>query len=919
MHSRRHPFSTLPASAAGCILSTLICLFTAFPAAALTISNVQYSATNGASTYVGNQVAVTGITTYADSLGYALSDSAGGSWSGIYVMDIFHRPNPGDRVGVKGTVRELATMTILTNIANYSVIATNQAVPLTAARGNQITNESYEGVLVRITNITVRNTNFNNGRVFWQAGDGTSNFLVGTRTPYRYIWASNVTLTAIQGLVFKAGATNYVQPRFDDDFVGRPVREYALRGLVMTPNGPRTNWTVHVRDDDIVAVTNVAIVGITNIDTGGIIFPGLIDVHNHPAYNSFPILMFTNFPFGHRDQWGEEDAEYDAWKTKRKTVQTNSAVLDSTRDVMTKYGECLELMAGCIAIQGQSNTDAEHSHPDVILYNIEQFPSRIYANIFPWRLTNAAGISERSNLLAKIAGGSINATMIHLCEGTDTTARAQFATWTNWGMLNSTVAIIHGAALKSNDFAVMAAKGAKLIWSPMSNMKLYGGTANVRAAKQAGVLIGLSPDWTPSGCFNILEELGYAWELNTTMFSNAFTAREMCDMVTLNNAKCAGLDSCYGKVAAGYNAGLAVIEGDLADPYLSLINARPPQVLLTIVDGTPRYGSPSLMTALGVTGENVVVGNRTNKLNIAVAHPFLDYGTNTFANMRASLATGHAALTPTAALNRDELQFLDLPLLQTAGDNVAPFRADSPLSAAPGTGTYDLGANLSLAFRYRDFWDNDTYITSLTHTISIVPAKYSNLVLQTIATNRPNTPANQTVNFTVSFQDMHTNYIFAFATRDAQGNVRTTYTTNSFKLAYHAGGDSDRDGLPNEWESAYFSSFTSAVTTANADGDWLDNFHEYVALTVPTNPTSCLSRYIEVAAATSSVMQIDSPKPTSTQRVYDVWRATNLVGAPVWQPLGLNVRGATNGAAVTLRVTNTLPGAFYRTGVKLPP
>ena len=91
-----------------------------------------------------------------------------------------------------------------------------------------------------------------------------------------------------------------------------------------------------------------------------------------------------------------------------------------------------------------------------------------------------------------------------------------------------------------------------------------------------------------------------------------------------------------------------------------------------------------------------------------------------------------------------------------------------------------------------------------------------------------------------------------------------------------------------------------------------------MALTVPTNAASCLSNWVETAATSSGVMQIDSPIPTSTQRVYDVWRATNLVGAPVWQALGLNVHGASNGAAVSLRVTNTLPGAFYRTGVKLP-
>lgn len=886
--------------------------------AALSISNIQYS-TTGSSTQAGSRVYVSGIATYADPSGYALSDPGGGPWSGIYVADLNHRPNPGDRVYLEGLVQESATMTVLTNVARYALAATNAAVPLASVRGNQVADEAYEGVLVRITNITVRNANYNNGRTYWQAGDGAGNFLVGTRVPYRYVWTSNATLTAIQGLAFTGGGTNFVQPRFDADFIGRPVYEYALRGLVVTPAGPRTNWTVHVRDDVILAVTNAAIPGVTNVDTGGIIFPGLLDVHNHPAYNSFPTLMFNNFPFGHRDEWGEDDAEYDDWKTKRTALRGNAAVSDSSTDAITKYGECLELMAGCVAIQGQSNSDSEHTHPDVILYNVEQFPARIWCNIFPWRLTNSAGIADRTNLLARIAGGAINATLIHLCEGTDATARAQFATWRNWGMLDQTTAIIHGAALQPADFAQMAAAGAKLIWSPMSNMKLYGGTANVKAAKEAGVVVGLSPDWTPSGCFNLLEELGYAWELNQTMFANAFTPREMCDMVTINNAICAGLADRYGKVAPGFNAGLAVIEGDPADPYMALVRARPPQVLLTVVDGTPRYGEPTLMAALGVSGESVAVGGRTKIFNIAVTHPFLDYGQRTFAQLRSALQTGHAALAPTNELDRDELQFLDLALLQGNGDDVAPFRADSPLSSAPGAAVYDLGSSLALAFRYQDFWDNNTFVTSLTHTISIAPARYSNLVLQTIAANRPNTPANQVVNFTVGFQDMHTNYLFVFQTRDAQGNVRTTYTTNTFKLAYHTGGDSDHDGLPNEWETGYFGTFTGGVATANDDGDWLNNLQEYVALTVPTNPASVLSGFIDaLAAPAAGTFEMPSPVPTSPQRRYDVWRATNLLGTVVWQPLGLNVPGAADGAAVSLRVTNNLPGAYYRTGVKLP-
>ncbi|HOW98202.1 MAG TPA: amidohydrolase family protein [Kiritimatiellia bacterium] len=896
----------------------LLFLLAAGEATALTVSNVQYTtAAGGASPYSGSSVTVSGVAVYADPQGYTLSDAGGGPWSGVYINDPFHRPNPGDRVTLGGTVRESRNMTVLTNVSSYSLTSTGAPVAATWMPGRQVTNEAYEGVLVRVTNATVRNINVRGTETYWQAGDTSANFYVATRVPYRYVWVSNQVLSAIQGVVFSVGTTNSISPRSDDDLVGRTVFEYALRGLVMTPGGPRTNWYVHVRDDDIVAVTSAAPPGVTAVDTGGIIFPGLLDVHNHPAYNSFPTLMFNNFPFGHRDQWGEDDAEYDDWKNRRIALRTAEG--DSTNDTITKYGECLELMAGCVAIQGQSNNDPEHTHPDVILYNIEEFPSRVWCNIFPWRMTNTSGIAERTNLLLRIAGGAVNAAMIHLSEGTDTTARAQFATWRGWGMLNSSVAIIHGAALGTNEFAQMAAAGAKLIWSPMSNMKLYAGTANIRAAKQAGVVIGLSPDWTPSGCFNLLEELGYAWELNQSVFSNAFTARELCDMVTINNARCAGLTNRYGQIAAGFNAGLAVIEGDPADPYLSLIRARPSSVLLTVVDGTPRYGDPALMSSLGVSGESVDVRGRTKIFNIAVSHPFLEHSQRRFTNLVAMLRTAHATLAPVNELDREELQLLDLAFLQRSGDDVVPFRADNPISAGPGGGTYDLGSNLSLTFRYQDFWDNDAFITGLTHTISIVPARYSNLVLQTIATNWPNDPARETVNFTIDFQDMHTNYIFSFVTRDLQGNGRTSQIgAVSFRLAAHAGGDSDRDGLPNEWETLYFGFFTNATAGANSDGDLLDNLEEYVADTVPTNAASCFSSYVQAIAEAGGVMQLRSPVPTSAQRRYEAWWTTNLAGDATWTPAGLNLAGAADGSAVTLSVTNPLPAAFYRVGVKLP-
>ena len=49
-----------------------------------------------------------------------------------------------------------------------------------------------------------------------------------------------------------------------------------------------------------------------------------------------------------------------------------------------------------------------------------------------------------------------------------------------------------------------------MVWSPFSNLLLYGGTADVARARQEGVLMALGPDWSPTGSKNLLAELKVA-------------------------------------------------------------------------------------------------------------------------------------------------------------------------------------------------------------------------------------------------------------------------------------------------------------------------------------------------------------------------------------------------------------------------
>ena len=125
----------------------------------------------------------------------------------------------------------------------------------------------------------------------------------------------------------------------------------------------------------------------------------------------------------------------------------------------------------------------------------------------------------------------VDAWLVHLaegvpdgdrCPGDPTSSRSEFTLLKSKGLLTDMTVIVHGTGLEAQDFAEMRAAqsirsdgtgdglGAKLVWSPLSNMMLYGLTTNVYQALAAGVLVSLGTDWTPSGSRNLLGELKVA-------------------------------------------------------------------------------------------------------------------------------------------------------------------------------------------------------------------------------------------------------------------------------------------------------------------------------------------------------------------------------------------------------------------------
>lgn len=349
------------------------------------------------------------------------------------------------------------------------------------------------------------------------------------------------------------------------------------------------------------------------VDTAGTIYPGLIELHNHLSYNVVPLWpvprLFTN-----RDQWSGV-GEY------RKLVTGPMSILGRTADhieAIVRYVEAKCLVAGTTTSQGitlQSNQRIIH-HYRGIVRNVEQTADPDLPNAD----TRVADVDAGSatNFLERLRALGNSTLLLHLCEGTDDVARSRFErlriSSRRWAITPELTGI-HCAGLTRSNFGTFGRRGGSMVWSPFSNLLLYGATARVLQARAAGVTIALGSDWSPSGSKNLLAELKVADALNRRFpASQRFTSAELVAMVTTNPARILHWDAHIGSLEPGKRADLLAVSGTGTDDYQHLVDATEASVALVVINGVPRYGLGALLSAFQAPTETVRVAGTTRSL-----------------------------------------------------------------------------------------------------------------------------------------------------------------------------------------------------------------------------------------------------------------------------------------------------------------
>jgi 5-methylthioadenosine/S-adenosylhomocysteine deaminase len=377
-------------------------------------------------------------------------------------------------------------------------------------------------------------------------------------------------------------------------------RTYAISGTLVTPRGVIENGIMVVVNDriqDIGANPTVPKDAVI-VKVDGVVFPGLIDLHNHLTWNVLPRWKLPRGPVANRYEWQAMPEYATSLSRPQGELISKGAGCDAER-----YAEIKALLGGATSLVGSySPTTAEPHRNDCVkglarnldffsgLYSDQVNAEPLRNEIFPLEVSWEQAKTIRDGL----SSGALKAAIFHVGEGKDASAAREFRMFKARGFLRAGVSIIHGVSLREADFREMKANGVGFIWSPRSNLELYGKTASLESAKASNVTIALAPDWSPSGSSGLLDELRVAVTWNRE-HANVFSDAELLQMVTTNPARLAGLSDRIGALAPGMMADFIVLPKVGSSPLSSLLDSKPASIELVVVGGTPLLGTADYM------------------------------------------------------------------------------------------------------------------------------------------------------------------------------------------------------------------------------------------------------------------------------------------------------------------------------------
>jgi cytosine/adenosine deaminase-related metal-dependent hydrolase len=204
---------------------------------------------------------------------------------------------------------------------------------------------------------------------------------------------------------------------------------------------------------------------------GALVFPGLINSHDHLEFNLYPPLGHAHY--GDYVEWGE-----DIHRRDRDLIARIERV--PRRDRL-RWGALKNLLCGVTTVAQHGDAPGDVRGLNVGIPRATWIHSVRQGRRWRWKLNTLVDGSPY---------------VVHVGEGTSLGARREIDQLLRWNLFRRPLVAVHAIAMRADQ----AARFRAVVWCPVSNEFLYGVTADVASlAPRTMVLFGtdstLSADW----------------------------------------------------------------------------------------------------------------------------------------------------------------------------------------------------------------------------------------------------------------------------------------------------------------------------------------------------------------------------------------------------------------------------------------
>jgi len=368
----------------------------------------------------------------------------------------------------------------------------------------------------------------------------------------------------------------------------------------------------------------------TFIFTKGYIFPGLIDLHTHLTYNLLPLWEGAKSQFSNRFEWRKDPDYEESFKPPYRALK------DPETDPQIQEGRILfdemQAVAGATTLilqSGSIDSDINDLSQRMVVrgtgypedLEIDNGKRIMTANdIFTPRKTMPPKPNKRviERFVKKRDTETLQAFIPHMAEGRtgflrdhgiDTYSRDEFEAFMELDIfsdpddtLKPPIALIHNSGMDPLDedhIDFMKTWNMGIVWSPVSNLLLYGDTLDVDTLMDEEINIALGSDWSPSGSKHVLDEARMARYYLDEIGSD-ITNVDIFQMMTVNAADMIDLPH-MGEIKEGNVADLFILD-DAEDPKLNamdaLFNTPVEHISLVLIRGKAVYGDEHMIPDL---------------------------------------------------------------------------------------------------------------------------------------------------------------------------------------------------------------------------------------------------------------------------------------------------------------------------------